>query len=175
MGETFLTKLIEWVWDVAERYVLPFIIVRDYEAGVLLLLGKYHKKLKRGWNWKWPLINESLTCLIKKETIEFKPITVITKDQQTISIGLVGGYEVIDERKFLLEANDAASNIYHHFVMTCSDYLTETNLEDLIEKTTPYTKIRKKLNEDIEYLGAKFFVIGYASICKTRPISLINN
>lgn len=175
MGETFLTKLFDWVWDLLERYLLPFVIVREYEAGVLLFLGKFQRILKKGMNWKWPLLNESLTCLCKPETIEFKPITVITKDQQTITIGLVGGYSVKDEKKFLLEANDAASNIHHHFIMTCSDYLTESNLPDLIEKTTPYTKMKKKLNEDISYLGAEFFTIGYSSICKTKPISLLNN
>lgn len=175
MGETFLTKLFEWVWDLLERYIMPFVIIRDYEKGVLLLLGKYHRNLKAGLNWKWPVIHESLTCLSKRETIEFKPITVITKDNQTISIGLIGGYEVTDEKKFLLEANDAASNIHHHLIMVCSDEITDSELASLLTKTTPYTKMKKKLNEEIEYLGAKFFTIGYSSITKTRPISLLNN
>lgn len=167
--------MFEWLWDLAERYLLPYVIVRDYEKGVVLFLGKFHYRLRPGFNWKIPLLHESLTCLSKKETIEFKPITVITKDKETISIGLIGGFEVVDEKKFLLEANDAASNIHHHLIMVCSDEITDSELAALLTKTTPYTKMKKKLNEEIEYLGAKFFTIGYSSITKTRPISLLNN
>lgn len=175
MGETFVTKLLEWLWDLIERYIMPFVIVRDYEKGVILFLGKYHHSLKPGLNWKWPIVNESITCLSKKETIEFRPITVVTKDELTIAIGLIGGYEVVDEKKFLLDANDAASNIAHHFTMTCSDVITDSTLADLLSKTAPYTKMKKKINDEIEYCGARFFTIGYSSICKTRPISLLNN
>lgn len=175
MGETFITKLFEWLWDLCERYIMPFVIIRDYEKGVLLLLGKYHKNLRPGLNWKFPLIHESLTCLSKKETIEFKPITVVIKGGDVIAIGLIGGYEVVDERKFLIEANDAVSNISHHFIMTCSDEITDSTLESLLSKTTPYTNMKRKINVEIDYLGAKFFTIGYSSITKTRPISLINS
>jgi regulator of protease activity HflC (stomatin/prohibitin superfamily) len=173
--ENFLIKLLEWLWDKAERFILPYMIVRDYEAGVVLLLGKYHFTMKKGFNWKWPLIHESLTCLIKPETLELRPMTLQLKGNNMISITMVGGYEVKDEKKFLLEANDAASNIPHHFMTVSSDYITEASFEELIEKTTPYTNIKNKLNKKVEYLGVEFFMVGYGSICKTRPISLINH
>jgi regulator of protease activity HflC (stomatin/prohibitin superfamily) len=175
MGETFLTKLIEWLWDVAERYIFFWVIVRDYEAGVVLLLGKYHYTLKKGINWKFPLIHESLTCLIKPETIEVKPFTVNIKNNTIISIGLVGCYEVYDEKKFLIEANDAATNIYHHFIAEASDHITDCTFETLVEKTTPFTDIKRKLNKKLEYCGARFTMINYSSMCKVRPISLINS
>lgn len=173
--ENVVAKFLEWVWELAERYILPWVIIRDYEKGVVLFLGKYHYSLSPGFNWKIPLLHESLTCLSKKETLEFKPISVVTKDGQVIAIGLIGGYEVMDEKKFLLEANDAVSNIMHHFTLICSDVITDSTLTDLLSKTTPYTKMKNKINDELEYLGAKFFTIGYSSICKTRPISLINS
>ena len=173
--DTFISKLFEWVWDLMERYLLPFCLVRHYEAGVILFLGRYQRKMKKGLNWKWPLLNESLTCLTKPETIELKNITVAIKGGHQISISLIGGYEVVDEVKFLLEANDSSSNIPHHFITVASDYITETDFEALIEKTTPYTKIKNKLNEEVKYMGVKFFMVGYGSICKTRPFSLINH
>lgn len=173
--ENFFIKLLDWAWDLCERYILFWIIVRDYEAGVVLLFGKYHYTLKKGLNFKFPLVNESLTCLIKPETLELRPMTIQLKGDKIISITMVGGYEVKDERKFLLEANDAASNIPHHFMSVASDYITEASFEELIEKTTPYTKIKNKLNEKVKYLGVEFFMVGYGSICKTRPISLINH
>jgi len=174
MGETFITKLFEWIWDLCERYIMPFVIVRDYEAGVVLMLGKYKRTLGRGLNWKCPLIEESLTCLIKAETTETQPKTIITKDSKTISITFVGRYEVYDEKKFLLEANDAASNIPHELIMAGCDYLTDCDYSEVIDKKS-FTKIKNKANSRMEYMGARFTEIGYGSNCITRPISLMNN
>lgn len=172
--ENFLIKLLDWIWDLAERYVLFWVIVREYESGVVLLLGKYHYTLNKGFNWKLPLLHESLTCLIKPETMETKPFTVTTKDHQTVTMTLIGKFEVIDAKKFLLEANDATSNIYHHLLSTASDYITGYEMEKL-KKETAYTPIKKELNKQVEYMGVEFKDVSYGSICKTRPFSLINH
>jgi regulator of protease activity HflC (stomatin/prohibitin superfamily) len=174
MEGNFFIQIFNWLLDVSERHLMPFHILRQYEAGVVLKFGKFHYELKHGWNWKIPFIHESLTCLIKPETLEIKPFTVFVGSEQ-ISVGLVGCYHVFDGKKFLLEANDAQSNIPHHFIQVASDHITETKLEDLISKTTPYTEIKRKLNKELEYIGVKFTMVGYTSICKVRPFSLINN
>ena len=173
--ETFVSKLFEWAWDIAEKYIFFWVICREYEGGVILLFGRYHYSLKPGrLNFKIPLIHESLTCLIKSETIESRPFTVTTKDKKTVSITLIGQYQVTDTRKWLLNANDAASNAMHHLINVASDYITGYDMEK-VKKETAYTPIRKELNKVIEYLGAEFLMIGYGSVCETRPISLINH
>ena len=172
--ENFLIKLLEWLYDVGERYVFPWQIVRDYEAGVVLLFGRYHYTLKKGINWKFPFVHESLTCLIKPETLQTDPQTITSKDNKILSISFIGRFEVIDERKFLLEANDSATNITHELIMAGCDYLTDCTYSEIIDKPS-YTKIKNKVNNKIEYLGAKFTEVGFGSNCQTRPISLINH
>jgi len=174
MAENFLIKLLDWAWDLLERYILPFQVIRHYEAGVILFLGKYQKNMKKGLNWKLPFVHESLTCLIKPETLQTDPQTITTKDNKIISISFIGRFEVIDERKFLLEANDAATNITHELIMAGCDYLTDCTYSEIIDKPS-YTKIKNKVNNKIEYLGAKFTEVGFGSNCQTRPISLINH
>lgn len=172
--ETFLTKLIEWFWDFAEKYVLPWQICRQYEGGVILFLGKYHYTLREGVNFKIPLLHESLTCLVKPETIETKSLTVTTKDNQTVSMTLICMYHVTDPRKWLLDANDAQSNVYHHLVRVASDYITDWEF-DKLKKDTAYKPIKTELNKELSYLGAEVLMVGYGSVCKARPISLINS
>lgn len=172
--ETFVTKFFEWIWEVAERYLFFWVILREYEGGVVLKLGKFHYDLKEGWNWKWPLIHESLTCMIRPETVETRPFTVTTKDKKTITMSLIGCYEIIDPRAWLLQANDAQTNIVHHLIMIGTDYISDYDWEELKKKTS-YTPIKNKLNKAIDYTGAEFTSIGYGSIAETRPISLINN
>jgi len=172
--ENFISKFIDWAWDIMERYILCWVIVRDYEAGVVLLFGKYHYTLHPGLNWKFPFVHESLTCLKKPETLETPLKTITTKDNKTVSISFVGRYEVFDEKRFLLEANEAGSNIVHELIMAGCDYLTDCTWQEIIEKPS-YTKIKNKVNNKIEYLGAKFTEIGFGSNCISRPISLMNN
>ena len=50
-------KLLEWIGEKWRDYLSPIIILRDYEAGVLLRIGKYRKNLKVGLNWKVPIID----------------------------------------------------------------------------------------------------------------------
>jgi len=172
--ENFLIKLLDWAWDIAERYILFWIIVRDYESGVVLLFGKYHHTLKKGLNWKFPLIQESLTCLIKPETFQTANQTITSKDGKVVTISFIGRYEVVDEKKFLLEANDSASNIIHELIMSGCDYLTDCTYSEIIDKPS-YTKIKNKVNNKIDYMGVKFTEIGFGSNCQTRPFSLINH
>ena len=172
--DNFISKFIDWAWDIMERYILFWVIVRDYEAGVVLFLGKYDYTLKKGFNWKLPLLHESLTCLTQSETIKTPVETIITKDNKTISISFVGRYEVYDEKRFLLQANDSASNIPHELIMAGCDYLTDCDYLEVIDKKS-YTKIKSKVNSRMEYMGAKFTEIGYGTNTITRPISLINN
>ncbi len=174
MAENFLIKLLDWAWDLCERYILPFQVIRHYEAGVILLLGKYQRNMKKGLNWKVPFVNESLTCLIKPETFQTQNQTVTSKDGKVISISFIGRYEVVDEKKFLLEANDAQSNIVHELIMAGCDYLTDCTYSEIIDKPS-YTKIKNKVNNKIEYLGAKFTEVGFGSNAQTRAFSLINH
>ncbi len=174
MAENFLIKLLDWAWEIMERYILPWQIVRDYEAGVVLLFGKYHYTLKKGINWKFPLAHESITCLIKPETFQTANQTIVTKDGKCISISFIGRYKVVDEKKFLLEANDAASNIVHELIMAGCDSLTDLTYAEIIDKPS-YTKIKNKANNKIEYLGATFTEVGFGSNSPVRAFSLINH
>lgn len=172
--ENFLIKLLEWLYDMGEKYIFPWQICRTYEGGVVLLLGKYHYTLKKGVNWKFPFIHESITCLVKPETFQTDNQTITTKDNKVISISFIGRYEVQDEKKFLLDANDAATNIIHELIMAGCDYLTDCTYAEIIDKPS-YTKIKNKVNNKIEYMGAKFTEIGFGTNCQTRPLSLLNH
>jgi hypothetical protein len=172
--ENFLIKLLEWLYDIGEKYIFPWQIVRDYEGGVVLFLGKYHYSLNKGLNWKIPFLHESLTTLIKPETFQTENQTITTKDGKVISISFIARYEVDDAKKFLLEANDAASNLMHELIMAGCDYLTDCTYAEIIDKPS-YTKIKNKVNNKITYMGARFTEIGFGSNCQTRPFSLINH
>lgn len=175
MDSNFLIQSLEWIQTKWNDYISPIVLLRKYEGGVILKWGDYGRTMKTGINFKWPYpINESHKCLVKPETIETRPFTVTTKDNIPVVMTLIGCYIINDPHKWITEANDAGSNLYHHMIAIGSDYITDMDWSELKDKTS-YTPIKKKLNKEVDYLGANFILLGYGSICKTLAVSLINH
>jgi len=171
MLENFLIQTLEWLQSKWNNYVSPMIIVKEWEGGVILQLGKFNRVLNRGVNWKWPFpFNEAHKCLIKPETISVD-VTITTLDGRTLSVEVVGEYEVVDVRLWLLEANDAPSNVRDLLKGFSEDVLSDSNSEEINRKPIK-TKIKGELNRGVVGLGAKFNRILFGKNVITRSISL---
>ena len=105
-------KLIDWIVEKLSNHVFPFVIVRDYEGGVVFRLGKFLKTLDKGLNWKWPLIDEAHTVMTSIDTFHIHEINITTRDQKTVVIGVAVECQIQDVRKFIIEVNDAISNAH---------------------------------------------------------------
>lgn len=171
MDGNFVTQSLEWFQTKFGVYIAPAYLVREYEAGVLLLFGKYKKNLRKGINWKlpWP-IHEAHKCVTKPETIVAE-VVVTTIDSKTLSIEAKGEYEIIDERKWLLGANDALSNVKDLFTGWVGDFAVDCSFDELIKKPVK-TRIKNKLNEELLAYGVKFNRILFSKISHTVSISL---
>lgn len=171
MDGNFVIQSLEWLQTKWNDYISPIILVRHYEGGVLLSLGKYQKNLHRGVNWKFPYpFNEAHKCLIKPETISVD-VTITTIDNRTLSIEVIGEYEVEDVRKWILEANDAFSNVRDLLKGYSEDVLSDSSSEEINRKPIK-TKIKGKLNEGVNSLGAKFNRILFGKNVITRSLSV---
>lgn len=169
-----LIKLFEWLSSIWVDYLSPIVFCRSYEQGVILYLGKFDRVLKKGINWKWVYpFNEAHKCSSVLETKKTPVLTITTNDGVTASIGLVGRYKIIDEKKWLLEAMHAETNLTNDWIMSASDHLTDCSWDECKNKKE-YTEIKTKVNRRIEYLGAEFVQMGYSSICKGFAIALFN-
>lgn len=171
MLENFLIQTLEWLQTKWNNHVAPMIVVKEWEGGVILQFGKFDRVLKKGRNWKWPFpFNEAHKCLIKPETISVD-VTITTLDGKTLSVEIIGEYEVVDVKQWLMEANDAPSNVRDLLKGYSEDVLSDSNFEEINKKPIK-TKIKGKLNEGVNSLGAKFNRILFGKNVLTRSISL---
>ena len=67
-----LIDIIVGVWD----ELVPVVVVDAYEAGVILRLGKYHKDLKPGLNFKVPFIDSPIGTVVVTTTLHLDPQTI---------------------------------------------------------------------------------------------------
>jgi regulator of protease activity HflC (stomatin/prohibitin superfamily) len=79
-----LIKFFEWIAEKGIDYLSPIFIVRDFESGVLLRLGKYKKDLSVGVNFKFPLIDEIYKVVRTIDTFHVNPVNITTLDNKRI-------------------------------------------------------------------------------------------
>lgn len=168
-----LIKIVQWLWETLQNHILFFVIVKEFEGGVLLRLGKYKYDLKKGFNWKWPLVDETMTTPIRLETMNLGSITLTTADDVTCTIGVVIEYEIIDVKIYLVEINGTYTNLHDICRGIAVDVLTDTNWIDCNKKPT-LTKIKNKMIPSCEAMGVKLTRVLYGNIVKSRSFALFN-
>ena len=97
-----LQKLIDIIIS-AWRALMPFFVCRQYEEGVILRLGHFHRQYKVGFHWKIPLAEEIDTQDVRISTMECPPQSIITKDRTNVVVSAVVKYKPEDIKIYCLE------------------------------------------------------------------------
>lgn len=168
-----LVKLIDWLWEKFSEHLWPVIVIRDYEAGMRLRLGRRIGRLKTGVNWKWPLIDEIHTCLTKPDTFHVSNATVTTADGKTAAFGTIVEYQIVDPEKYLLDYNEALSNMHDFARGSVAQQLMDCTWEECKQRKT-WTKIKNKLKEECEPMGIEIIQIQFGDITQVRALTIFN-
>ena len=81
-------------------------IIRQFERSIILRLGKYHKQIGPGINYRIPFIDNVLVIDIRERVREFKAERMLTKDNVPVTIDAILRYKIIEGR-----TNDAILNV----------------------------------------------------------------
>ena len=165
-----IIDFLKFIWEIFERHVLPFQVIRIYERGVLLTLGKNPKLIKPGLMFKLPFIQEILSTSVMPDTIATLPVHVTSLDGKTLIVGIAIEFEIEDAKKWLIDVNDAVSNLHDLVRGFVADHLTDIEWEEIIKKTTR-TEIKNKLNKKCQSeLGCKINLLMFTEIAQNKII-----
>jgi regulator of protease activity HflC (stomatin/prohibitin superfamily) len=98
-------------------------IVKQYEKGLVMRLGKYRATVGSGLTFLTPFIEDLITVDMREKVINVEPQKVITKDNVSVTVDAVVYYKVIDPVKAEFEIQN--------FAYACTT-LAQTNLRNLI-------------------------------------------
>ncbi len=171
MDGNFVIQFLQWVGDKLQEHISPVSVLREYEAGVVLRLGRLHRKMKKGINWKFPFIEEIHTCNAMPDTYRITGNDVTTADGQTMTIGISIEYSIIDEVKWLIDNNDSVTNLHDIAWGVAGEFLVEKNWEDYKEKPTR-TQLKNKIQDKCEHLGVKIESVYFGNIVKSRVFTV---
>ena len=87
--------------------ILPGIrVVNQYERGIVLRLGKFHRTMNPGLRVIIPYIDHMMKVDVRTTPMDIPKQEVITKDNVTVNVDAVVYYRVLDPRKAVLETTN---------------------------------------------------------------------
>ena len=99
------------------------VIIQPYEEGIYIVLGRYKRILKPGWNFRIPLISKVMIVDERVQTLDVPKQEVITKDNSPTNVDAVIYIKVVDPKKAVFEVQN---------YKTATIYLAQTNLRSVI-------------------------------------------
>lgn len=169
-----IIKLLEWVFKVWEQHLSPFIVLSEYEEGVLLRLGIYKKNLVKGINLKVPLLDYTMVTTVTKDTYHVVNVNVTTTDSKSICVGAIVEFDICDIKKYFLDVNEAQSNAHDITRGIIADYLSDCEWEEVKKKTT-LTQIKNKLKPQLADMGMNIHQIMFGDITQTRVFTVFKD
>lgn len=148
-----------------------WIVVKEYEFGVVLRLGKFHRRIDAGLHWKIPFFDEALTCHNTITTLNLKSQSLTTKDNKDVVISGIVKYKINNPKTYLLEVNDAVDAI---------NDITQGKIKELVVRKT-WEELREMKDNEVEELvdsetkkwGIKVYYITITDLALIRSIRLI--
>lgn len=119
------TTTISWILLIIALVAVlkSFRIIKQYEKGLVIRLGKYHSTVDSGVAFLVPFIDSIILVDMREKVMNVQPQKVITKDNVSVIVDAVIYYKVVDPVKAEFEIED-----FDYAATT----LAQTNLRNLI-------------------------------------------
>lgn len=127
-----LTKLVDALFGALDLFRF-WVVLYEYERGLILRLGRFHRELGPGWHWRAPFRIEELRFVtVRKQTSASWEQTLTTADGVTITLAFDYMIEVCDVRSVLLQVDDWVRVAYNTTKMTLARSVERATIADLL-------------------------------------------
>ena len=133
-----------------------FNILREYERGVIFLLGRFWKVKGPGLIIVIPGIQKMIKVSLRTVVMDVPPQDIITKDNVTVKVNAVIYFRVIDPRRAIIEVEDYLYATSQLAQTTLRSILGQSQLDDLLSKRDEINlHLQKVIDEQTEPWGIK--------------------
>jgi erythrocyte band 7 integral membrane protein len=105
----------------------PYQVVSEGYVGLLLRLGRCHKKVRPGIYYINPMTSTLIPVSVQLQVVPVRGQNIMTKDNVDIGIDSVVYYKIVDVEKAVLRVQDITNAL---------DQLTHTTLRDVLGRMT---------------------------------------
>jgi regulator of protease activity HflC (stomatin/prohibitin superfamily) len=131
-------------------------ILREYERGVIFLLGKYYRVKGPGIIIVIPGIQKMVKVSLRTVVMDVPPQDIITKDNVTVKVNAVVYFRVLDPQKAIIEVEDFLYATSQICQTTLRSILGQSQLDDLLSKREEINiHLQKVIDDSTEPWGVK--------------------
>jgi regulator of protease activity HflC (stomatin/prohibitin superfamily) len=175
IAETFDRNLFKYT---EIQYLLNKYAVQAYEAGLLIVDGKYIQKLGADMHyfWKNNSVVQVLRADLRKQAMEVSGQELLTKDKAAIRINFDLQYQIMDIEKALLDTKDVTKQLYLLMQMAIRAYIGTMTLDELLNKKTEIKAfVMEVAMEKAAQMGVELITCGIRDIILTGEVKTIMN
>ncbi|MFQ5445053.1 MAG: slipin family protein, partial [Nitrospinales bacterium] len=131
-------------------------ILREYERGVIFLLGRFWKTKGPGLIIVIPGVQKMVKVSLRTFVMDVPPQDIITKDNVTVKVNAVVYFRVMDPRKAIIEVEDYLYATSQLSQTTLRSVLGQSTLDDLLSKREDINAhLQRVIDEQTEPWGVK--------------------
>lgn len=128
-----LTKLIDAVFGALDLFRV-WVVLYEYERGVMLRLGRFHRELGPGWHWRVPFKIEELRFVnVRRKTSASWEQTLTTTDGAVVTVAFDYVVEVQDAKAVLLGMDDWSAVAYNTAKMAMARVVQSGDLASVLD------------------------------------------
>lgn len=169
---------MEKLWEIILQFIDLFFFIEvldEYERGIVLRWGRYHRTVGPGLHWKIPfLVEVFLTDNVVTRTTGSSGLTLTLLDGTEATINVITRWRIHDIKKVLLEVEGIDDVLRDCVYAEASRHVRAAKWEDLL---TP--EWEASLAKDIRKKGWKYGVeiedVALGDCTKCFPLSLIKD
>jgi regulator of protease activity HflC (stomatin/prohibitin superfamily) len=167
MFDKLIDLLVTFIHD-----ILPFKIVDQWEAGVHLKTGRFHRVVSPGLNWKIPFFDKIWVTPVITQTVNLSPQTLTTLDERSVVLTSIVRYHVFNVQSFLLNvmhANDVLIDMTQGIIR---DIVETTNWDDLVDLTNIVTPA---VNDEVAKWGIVVEAVKFPDLGEIKTYRIIGD
>ena len=131
-------------------------ILREYERGVVFLLGRYWKTKGPGLIIIIPGIQKMVKVSLRTVVMDVPPQDIITRDNVTVKVNAVLYFRVIDPKKAIIEVEDYLYATSQLSQTTLRSILGQSHLDELLSnRESINARLQQVIDEQTEPWGIK--------------------
>jgi regulator of protease activity HflC (stomatin/prohibitin superfamily) len=114
------------------RFLICWAILDQEHRGFIRRLGRPHRRMRPGWNWKWPVLERAETEDGRAYAYLLDPQSLQTGDQRAVVLRLSVTCRVVNVQKYVLSVYDGRTNIQDVAAGELGDVVAASDLGEVL-------------------------------------------
>jgi regulator of protease activity HflC (stomatin/prohibitin superfamily) len=166
--EKLLDLLQAWI-----SYIIPFHVMGDDQCGLVRRLGRFHRYMRPGLNWKIPVLEQALTDMAALSSTVLREQSLTTSDGVQVTLRGVITYRVIDAKRWILDCDSAQSVMNDVGCCVIAELVPGMSSEEILSGETAMRELTKKVRVRAKRWGVEVDSFGLVDRVQTRTYRFI--